>query len=44
MAAFCTQHGIGRALWSYRGMNFGLVDEETKEPVSAALLRAAVRK
>ena len=44
VAAFCTQHGIGRALWSYRGMNFGLVDETTKAPVSAALLRAAVRK
>ena len=44
VAAFCTQHGIGRALWSYRGMNFCLVDETTKAPVSAALLRAAVRK
>ncbi|MGI5885553.1 MAG: glycoside hydrolase family 5 protein [Candidatus Spyradocola sp.] len=44
VAAFCTQYGIGRALWSYRGMNFGLVDEVTKQPVSAALLRAAVRK
>ncbi len=41
VAAFCTQHGIGRALWSYRGMNFRLVDDETKQPVSAALLRAA---
>ena len=44
VAAFCTQHGIGRALWSYRGMNFRLVDDETKQPVSAALLRAAVRR
>lgn len=43
VAAFCVQNGIGRALWSYKGMSFALVDEQG-QPVNDALLRAAVRK
>ena len=27
----CEKYGIGRALWSYKRMSFGLVDEHYKE-------------
>lgn len=40
MGRICTEHGIARALWSYRGMSFQLVDTEGK-PVSEELVAAA---
>ena len=30
MADYCLKRGIGRAIWSYRGMNFTMVNEEGK--------------
>lgn len=31
VAEFCIANGIGRAMWSYRGMSFSMVDEEGRK-------------
>jgi endoglucanase len=43
VAAILVKHGIGRALWTYKGMSFALVDN-ARQPLSRSLLRAAVRR
>lgn len=40
MGCICTEHGIARAIWSYRGMSFPLVDAQGK-PLSGELVAAA---
>ena len=40
MAKYCLKRGIGRAVWSYRGMNFTMVDEDGKG-IDAGLIQAA---
>lgn len=43
LAEYLVKQGIGRAIWSYKGMNFSLIDEEGK-PLSDALIQAAAMK
>ncbi|MDD2580315.1 MAG: cellulase family glycosylhydrolase [Eubacteriales bacterium] len=43
IAEFCLALGIGRAIWSYKGMNFTLIDDDG-QPVSDDLIRAAALK
>ena len=40
VAEFCLSNGIGRAIWTYKGMDFSLIDEEGV-PLSLDLVRAA---
>lgn len=40
VAKFCIQYGIGRAMWSYRGMSFTMVDQNGKA-IDEDLIRAA---
>ena len=42
VAEFCLQNGIGRAMWSYRGMGFTMVDREGKA-IDGELVRAAAK-
>lgn len=42
VAEFCLQNGIGRAMWSYRGMGFTMVDHEGKA-IDGELVRAAAK-
>ncbi len=43
VAEFCLAHGIGRAIWSYKGMNFSLL-AALGQPVSDELIHAAALK
>lgn len=43
VANLCLEAGIGRAVWSYKGMNFSLVDE-LGEPLHEKLIEAVVKK
>lgn len=43
MAAFCIENGIGRAIWSYKQMDFTMIDEDRK-PISDRLFKAAAMK
>lgn len=40
VADFCLENGIGRAIWSYRGMDFTLIDKDGKA-LSDKLIKAA---
>jgi len=43
VADFLIEHGIGRAAWSYKGMNFTHIDENRKA-VDGELIKAASKK
>ena len=40
VAEFCLANGIGRAVWTYKGMDFSLIDDRG-QPLSGDLVRAA---
>lgn len=40
VANFCLEYGIGRALWSYKGMNFTMLNKEGKA-LHEGLIQAA---
>ena len=40
---YCLKRGIGRAIWSYRGMNFTMVGENGKG-IDPGLIRAAAKR
>ena len=42
VSEYCLARGIGRAIWSYRGMNFTMVDEEGKA-IHPGLIKAAAK-